>query len=74
MKNNWVMEPGHKISNQPAGYSGTPLAKKLGIKPGFNIKLVNAPDYYLTLFTDLPGDLHFNDESHPQKGPYPFFY
>jgi hypothetical protein len=29
-----------------AGYSGTPLVKKLGIKPGFNIALVNAPTAY----------------------------
>lgn len=48
-----------KLSPQPAGYSGTPLAKKLGIKPGFYIKLVNAPEYYPDLFTDLPPDLHF---------------
>ena len=44
-----------------AGYSGTPLAKKLGIKDGFHIKLVNAPDYYLSLFTDLPPNLYFDD-------------
>lgn len=25
------------------GYSGTPLPKKLGIKPGFRVQLVNAP-------------------------------
>jgi hypothetical protein len=25
------------------GYSGTPLPKKLGIKPGFRVRLVNAP-------------------------------
>jgi hypothetical protein len=36
------------------GYSGTPLAKKLGIKEGFAIRLVNQPEYYFTLFTDLP--------------------
>jgi hypothetical protein len=35
-----------------AGYSGTPLAKKLGIKPKFKIKLVNPPDYYFKLFSD----------------------
>lgn len=29
-----------------SGYSGTPLAKKLGIKPGFRIKLKNAPAEY----------------------------
>lgn len=27
-----------------AGYSGTPLAKKLGIKPGHRLALVGAPD------------------------------
>lgn len=45
-----------------AGYSGTPLAKKLGIKDGFTIKIVNAPDDYYDLFSDLPSDLvHEND-------------
>jgi hypothetical protein len=28
---------------KPAGYSGTPLPKKLGIKPGITLALVNAP-------------------------------
>src|SRR5690349_4583056 len=37
-----------------AGYSGTTLAKKLGIKEGFSIALVNAPAYYYELFDDLP--------------------
>lgn len=45
---------------QGAGYSGTPLAKKLGIKDGFYIDLVNAPDYYMQLFTDLPPNLYFD--------------
>ena len=37
-----------------SGYSGTPLAKKLGIKDRFKIRLVNQPAYYFGLFTDLP--------------------
>ncbi|MCB0497457.1 MAG: DUF3052 domain-containing protein [Cyclobacteriaceae bacterium] len=41
----------------PAGYSGTPLAKKLGIKPGFALLLYNAPENYFKLFDDLPDDL-----------------
>jgi len=41
---------------ETAGYSGTPLAKKLGIKEGFNIKLINAPEYYLQLFLDFPSN------------------
>ena len=39
---------------QTVGYSGTPLAKKLGIKEGFKIRLINPPGYYFGLFTDMP--------------------
>lgn len=39
-----------------SGYSGTPLAKKLGIKAGNKILLHNTPQYYLTLFSDFPAD------------------
>ena len=36
-----------------AGYSGTPLEKKLGVKEGFNLRFVNAPaELYKEL--DLP--------------------
>jgi hypothetical protein len=38
----------------PSGYSGTPLAKKLGIKNNFRIKLVGQPDHYFKLFSDWP--------------------
>lgn len=37
-----------------AGYSGTPLAKKLGIKDGSKIFLSNAPKDYLKLVAPLP--------------------
>jgi hypothetical protein len=36
------------------GYSGTPLVKKLGIKEGFKIKLVNPPENYFDLTGNLP--------------------
>lgn len=37
-----------------SGYSGTPLIKKLGIKPSMKIRLVNAPeDYFEWLGTDV---------------------
>jgi hypothetical protein len=36
-----------------AGYSGTPLVKKLGIKPGSNIAFLNAPEGYAEEL-DLP--------------------
>ena len=37
-----------------AGYSGTPLAKKLGIKPGARVALVDAPDGAEALLDPLP--------------------
>ncbi len=36
------------------GYSGTPLAKKLGIKPGMIVHVVNAPGDYAALVDPLP--------------------
>lgn len=40
-----------------SGYSGTPLAKKLGIKEGFKIRLVNEPANYFDLVTDMPANV-----------------
>jgi hypothetical protein len=37
-----------------AGYSGTPLAKKLGIKAGSTIHTVHAPTNYAALVDPLP--------------------
>jgi len=38
------------------GYSGTPLLKKLGIKPGMKILLMNAPENYPALLeADISG-------------------
>src|SRR5450631_1421573 len=45
-----------------AGYSGTPLVKKLGIKPGFNIALVNAPSGFANEL-DLPSAVTINSRS-----------
>ena len=56
------MGMGNEVTRQTTGYSGTPLAKKLGIKDGFYIILVNAPEYYWELFTDLPANLYFEDK------------
>jgi hypothetical protein len=39
-----------------AGYSGTPLVKKLGIKQGFRIALVNAPKRFEKEIEPFPPD------------------
>lgn len=36
------------------GYSGTPLATKLGIKPGTRLRVVDAPEGYRDLVAPLP--------------------
>jgi hypothetical protein len=46
----------------PAGYSGTPLAKKLGYKPGGRVYLDNAPDDYAELVAPLLEDVQVLDK------------
>jgi hypothetical protein len=42
-----------------AGYSDTPLTKKLSIKDGFKVFLVNAPAQYRALLEPLPARVRF---------------
>ncbi|MDB5130983.1 MAG: hypothetical protein JWR02_732 [Mucilaginibacter sp.] len=56
-----------------AGYSSTPLAKKLGIKSGFKIGLINIPGNYFDLFTDLPADIQITDDIKLKKDLIHFF-
>jgi hypothetical protein len=44
----------------PAGYSGTPLAKKLGIKEGSSVVVLGAPDGYRDLLVPLPDGVIFS--------------
>ena len=40
-----------------AGYSGTPLVKKLGIKPGATLGLIGAPKGFDRTLGELPDDV-----------------
>lgn len=40
-----------------AGYSGTPLPRKLGVKPGYAVALVGAPDDFERTLGELPPDV-----------------
>ena len=52
-----------------AGYSGTPLTKKLGIKPGQRVALIAAPSEATALLQPLPDDVKL--ELDPRgKGPW----
>lgn len=45
-----------------AGYSQTPLVKKLGIKAGMTVCTIDAPDPYRIWLGKLPDDAHVVDE------------
>ena len=47
----------------PAGYSDTPLAKKLGYKRAFVAHLENAPDNYAKLVDPVPERESFGDNA-----------
>jgi hypothetical protein len=42
-----------------AGYSGTPLVRKLGVKEGFNIHVISAPAGYRRLLAPSPAGVQF---------------
>jgi hypothetical protein len=44
-----------------AGYSKTPLVKKLGIKPGFRLILLDAPENYGQTLGELPENVTVAD-------------
>lgn len=46
-----------------AGYSGTPLARKLGIKDGFDILTINEPGNYTQLLAPMPDNATLSDAS-----------
>ena len=56
-----------------AGYSATPLAKKLGIKDGFVIRLVGQPAYYFDLFEDMPLNIQILDDTTKAKNLIHYF-
>ena len=47
------------IEMPTVGYSGVPLAKKLGIKPASRICTIGAPDNYIELLSPLPEGVKF---------------
>ena len=47
------------MSTQAPGYSGTPLVRKLGIKEGARVFLVDAPVEYAELLEPLPAGVCF---------------
>jgi hypothetical protein len=49
-----------------AGYSGTPLAKKLGIKASMHVAIFDAPGDYRALLEPLPAHVVFDSQIGPR--------
>lgn len=58
---------------EQAGYSGTPLFKKLDIREGFKIRLYQAPDHFMDLLENLPSNVHFMINLEDKKDLIHFF-
>lgn len=58
----------------PAGYSGTPLARKLGIKPGHTVATVNEPDEFRSLLVGLTDDTNLDGRLADQPDVVVAFY
>ncbi|MFL5739865.1 MAG: hypothetical protein ACJ75B_06580 [Flavisolibacter sp.] len=56
-----------------AGYSGTPLAKKLGMKDGSVVSIFHQPEYYFNLFPSLPDNIRFVDDPKIKKDIIHYF-
>ncbi len=56
-----------------AGYSGTPLAKKLGIKPSSRVSLVAAPADFVGLLEPIPDHVRIIDSARGRSDVLVFF-
>ena len=56
-----------------SGYSVTPLAKKLGIKDGHTIAVIDAPSRYRALLEPLPHDVRFTTRANAKSNIVHFF-
>src|SRR5262249_57922181 len=52
----------------PAGYSGTPLPKKLGIRPQMKVRLIGAPDDFGQTLGALPSAVELCDGGAREAG------
>ena len=55
----------------PAGYSGTPLVRKLGIKAGFKMRVIDPPPNYWDLLGTLPDNVSIGE---PDEGRFDFIH
>jgi hypothetical protein len=56
-----------------AGYSGTPLAKKLGIREGHTIVAIDPPTNYADLLEPMPADAEITEERRAEADMFHLF-
>ena len=56
----------HMTPPAPSGYSGAPLARKLGIKASRHVLLHGAPDGFVHLLAPLPAGVVFETQAGPR--------
>ena len=56
-----------------AGYSGTPLSKKLGIRPGARVALVRAPEGFERALEPMPDGARLRHQARGQQDVVLFF-
>src|SRR3954447_17317116 len=56
-----------------AGYSGTPLARKLGIKPGTRVALIRAPHGFEATLEPLPDGVRLRTQARATQDVVVFF-
>jgi hypothetical protein len=59
---------GQSPEERMAGYSRTPLARKLGIKSGMTVHVINAPGDYAALVDPLPDGVAISPKAAKQFG------
>lgn len=57
-----------------AGYSGTPLIRKLGIKSGNTVLTLNYPDHYFEMLGDLPEEVDIVDIDYSEPIDFIHFF
>lgn len=57
---------------ESAGYSGTPLPRKLGLKPGMTVRLLDAPGHYWSLLGGVPEALRLRELDPEEEEPADF--
>ncbi len=61
------------MSTKTAGYSGTPLPKKLGIKNEHRVALISAPEGFERLLSDAPADAKISRRLRGKADIFVFF-